>query len=509
MKDDFKRIKKLYGEKFAQMCRSKFGYVMEREDVSLADFLSQRFAPNKDFYNDLDTLSELGNFIDFVNGFFTERKEHVEIKETPQELMKKAGYTLIECKNPGHVKKFEKYYEEDELLCTFNEIEERLDEYYVFWAVKDNVRKIKRKDFPNPEREDEYGTSVISIQFHKGKYNSISIKNRYNHSVKYCDHTFSNDLDNIYPGLTASFMQHYGFNPYGSDEEFELNGHTRDNKGVMHKYNRFINNMYYCDNNVIITRRGDAIQLDKAQYVLADYFVFDMKNKTVKLFDPNLQDSFVRQFLNIEKINVGFNDNGEKVISVHQENKEVVEIVLDNNNRIVKLRNANITRIGDKFMHRCGSLQEIDLPNVEKAGNNCLSYTSLSVIKMPKLVVAGSCFMSSLHGVKEIDLSSLEELGDYCFVSVEGIEKLSFKNLKSVGDNFCENSDVVEIDFPNLEHIGTDCFDSCDCLQRVNLQSLDKEQLMNLPAIIVKLNKKAERLQNLKRIFHKDEDLNL
>ena len=44
-----------------------------------------------------------------------------------------------------------------------------------------DVDNIKREDFKHPERQDEYGTSVISIQFSKEHGNSLAIINRYNH----------------------------------------------------------------------------------------------------------------------------------------------------------------------------------------------------------------------------------------------------------------------------------------------------------------------------------------
>ena len=75
----------------------------------------------------------------------------------------------------------------------------------VFWAVKKNVKDIRRKDFDSPERDDEYGTSVMSIQFNREGTTRVSIKNRYNHTVENPDATLGNDLEKIAPGLTYSF----------------------------------------------------------------------------------------------------------------------------------------------------------------------------------------------------------------------------------------------------------------------------------------------------------------
>ena len=74
---------------------------------------------------------------------------------------------------------------------------EKLNTDYVFFAIKDNCDMLRRENFKNPDRQDEYGVSVISIQFSRGSINHLSIKNRYNHTVDNPDCTFNNNLDNI------------------------------------------------------------------------------------------------------------------------------------------------------------------------------------------------------------------------------------------------------------------------------------------------------------------------
>ena len=75
----------------------------------------------------------------------------------------------------------------------------RLDRCVVFWAVKKDADKMKREDYKTPQREDEYGTSVMSIQFSKGGLCTVSIKNRYHHRVNIPDATCGNNLDRIAP----------------------------------------------------------------------------------------------------------------------------------------------------------------------------------------------------------------------------------------------------------------------------------------------------------------------
>ena len=76
---------------------------------------------------------------------------------------------------------------------------------YVVYKYKD-VDKIKRGK--PPQRDDEYGTSVISIQvFKEGGF--ISIKNRYNHTVQNCDNTLNSNPDNIILGLSDAIKHHF------------------------------------------------------------------------------------------------------------------------------------------------------------------------------------------------------------------------------------------------------------------------------------------------------------
>ena len=84
--------------------------------------------------------------------------------------MDEAGYKLYRCETYEDILAFKPYYYQkysekesiNELLCTFNDAK-RIETHYVFFAVKKNVDEIKRENFKKPEREDEYGTSVISI----------------------------------------------------------------------------------------------------------------------------------------------------------------------------------------------------------------------------------------------------------------------------------------------------------------------------------------------------------
>ena len=195
---------------------------------SFADLIFLMLLKERIFYEDLVAKNRVEQFKNALYGILNfEKTESYDIQETPEELMKKAGYTLYKCETNEDILKFKKYYAKGEELCTFND-SQRINNYTVFWAVKDDVDRIKRENFSQPRRQDEYGTSVISIQFSKGLESTLSIKNRYNHTVEYCDSTFSNDLENIQAGLTDSFKKFYGIQLVNGGQKFELPGYVVD-----------------------------------------------------------------------------------------------------------------------------------------------------------------------------------------------------------------------------------------------------------------------------------------
>lgn len=192
---------------------------------------------------------------------------------------------MYECKTEQDIQSFRKYYYPGEELFTFNG--GRLNRCHVFFAVKKNVDQIIRTNFLNPQRQDEYGTSVISIQLTRGNTNTISIKNRYNHRVTNLDATFSNDLENIIEGLTKSFEQEYNLNIRKSKANgFEIPGYVKATDGKFYKYNYEINNIYYCTDNIIIDNFEVVDKYtEKEKYIITDYFIIDLVNKKISLYD--------------------------------------------------------------------------------------------------------------------------------------------------------------------------------------------------------------------------------
>ena len=235
MNSDLKIIKKKYGEKMMHFCRDLFPTILEIEGL-LPKLLMDNFNENHYLYDDIvknEMQFEFKNFI--FNLVIKDDKREIHINRTPEELMDDAGYVLKECLTEKEIQEYKKYYIDNESLCTFRNMElygfSRLHTNRVFFAIRKDVDKINRNDFLLPRREDDYGTSVLSIQFSRDETHSVSIISRYNHSVYNPNATYSNNLDEIIPGLTDSFAKYKDLQQKCSTDEFELEGYVKAKDG--------------------------------------------------------------------------------------------------------------------------------------------------------------------------------------------------------------------------------------------------------------------------------------
>ena len=491
MNSDLKIIKKKYGENMMKLCRELFPTILENDKV-LSKIMLDNFDPSHSLYDDICSCDVVDDFKNYIYSLFEQKKEKNLVLKTPKELLEEAGYNLYECHNEDEIQSFKKYYSEGEDLCTFRG--NRLNRCYVFFAVKKDVDKIKREDFKNPERQDLYGTSVISIQFTKDRYHTLSIKNRYNHVVENPDATFSNNLDNIILGLTESFEKEYGLVQKNRNNSFELLHYVRANDGKYYKYNYEINNIYYCTNNTIIDN-FEVKKYEKDKFLIFDYFILDLKNKKIYLYD-DFKDPFIYAFDNTKKIEVIKENRNKKiifktdqddiVIKINEENKMTEYInnnilIADNNFLfynlyLLEINIPNMKKIGNSFLYNDELLKKIDVLNVKTIGHDFLRYNSkLEKISLSKVNEIGSYFLNSNNALEEISLPKVEEIGD-CFLSNNNaLKEIKLPVVKEIGDYFLSNNSTLkEISLPKVEEIG-DCFlRNNNTLEEINLPKVEE-----------------------------------
>ena len=199
--------------------------------------------------------------------------QEMAVHMDPIKLLDKAGYDAYVADTLEKQNAIQKYYAPGEEICTFRD-PERFKRYYIINAVRKDVDKIKRGN--PPQRDDEYGTSVISIQVLKtGGF--ISIKNRYNHTVQNCDSTFNSNPDNIIMGLSDAIRHHFGAD--FSSQRVDLGpGYTLVGNQIC-KYYREINNVYISEDFYV--KDGQIYEIDKnTQIALGNGLIFDLKHES-------------------------------------------------------------------------------------------------------------------------------------------------------------------------------------------------------------------------------------
>lgn len=480
MNDDLKIIKKNYGENMSKLCRELFPTLLEKEGL-LSKLMTENFNSTHLLYDDIIDNNLTIDFQDYIYSLVEPKNsKEQDVDKTPTELLNEAGYDLYECKTENDILDFSKYYIPEEKLCTFNG--GRLEQCYVFFAVKKDVAQIKRGNFTKPKRQDEYGTSVLSIQFTKSEAHILSIKNRYNHTVKNPDATFGNCLDNIIPGLTKSFEKEYNLVQKYKNKNFEIPNYTLASDGKYYRYNYEYNNIYYCPDNIIIDSY-DVKKYNKDKYIILDYFILDLEHLDFYFYDKLLVDSFLDDINDILKIEITNNKN-YKNIEITIKNGKMISITIDRFNRIISYKNPNLTIVGhdflnfnevletincpnlqivgDYFLNRNQKITKLNFPKLQYVGNNVLCFNKiLESLYCPNLQAVGDAFLLFNKNLITLDLPRLQSVGDSFLQSNKSIEQINCPSLKSIGHRvLLFNENLVKIYLPNLKCVGIKFLDA-------------------------------------------------
>jgi hypothetical protein len=186
-----------------------------------------------------------------------------QIRETTQEdivkVFNSVGYDRVIFDNESEISECKKYYKQGEVICTYNNLQSRMREYHMLVAVKSNIDKVERSK--NPQRDDEYGTSILNIQIARNG-SHMSIKNRYNHTVSQPDSTLNNNLDILYMGLQSMVLGYYGFASLSNTKAHYNNIVNIGN--VYLKYHTEQNNIYY--GSFVLDSANGARFTDSSRY---------------------------------------------------------------------------------------------------------------------------------------------------------------------------------------------------------------------------------------------------
>ena len=75
------------------------------------------------------------------------------------------------------------------------------------------------------------------------------------------------------------------------NKKLDIPGYVKASDGKYYKYNFEFNNIYYCPDNIIVDN-FEVKEYAHEKYVIMDYFVLDLVNKKISVYDDFLRRLF-------------------------------------------------------------------------------------------------------------------------------------------------------------------------------------------------------------------------
>ena len=400
---------------------------------------------------------EVRELIPIIREIYKQTKQSdYHTDKTPLELLSDAGYDAFVVHTEREKNSIKKYYRPGEEICTLRD-PHRHEKYYMIHAIKRDADKIKPSD--NPQREDEYGTSVISIQIAKtGGF--ISIKNRYNLTVNDPDNTFNSNPDNIIPGLSESLKKFFHVHFNVTDAQIPSGFIIVNDQLVRYDYE--INNKYFGSNYYV---EGSTItKLNNDNQILFDYgFVLTVskgKNTVQSITGEHLDFcNALNDFLRDKKIRI--------TVGADKQTKTI----LVNDERFMDITNGKITFINAPnfetiHISRNGNLSgDLDFSGVKHlflGDANCSGITSVklnpnanTIMDGPGLKLSGDLDFSGVNNL-DLDYADLSEVDKIKFNPNADTISIHSRDIKLSGDldfSGVKNLNLSSCDFSNVKSI--------------------------------------------------------
>lgn len=480
-------IKKQNGEAFAKVIRRYDSSLFELENFDKIVRYAGRNA-----------LPILG----FLESLKLQFLESVPCDKNPFELLKEAGYKAFYVDSFEKQNSIKKYFSDGEELCTFSD-NKRFENYHIIHCVKEGAEKLSRSDFMGKEqREDEYGTSVLSIQIAK-EDDFIKICNRYNHTVNNPDNTFCSNPDNIILGLTASLEDYFDIKLLGVVGIPD--GYTYQN-GQLFKYHTEDLNCYIGDGFYV--QDGDVYYFNKDYEVVADIFVFNLKDKKITSFIQPLEEeqernlNILAQEIERASLQLVKNQDGSHSLLKNQKpflkiregaieemvlETETLEPEIDEFSSLKKLTLLNIRKVDSYFLSMNAKVEEIIAPNLEEAGSWFVSECCLKKAFFPKLRSVGGHSFSDNDFLDEVILPSLKTAGYVCFSNNKVLKKIEADLLQVVdAESVCNNPWLQDLSMKALDTVGERVFNANKRLKKIVLNKLTEiecDSFNNMPLL--------------------------
>jgi len=392
----------------------------------------------------------------------------MSVHRDPIQMLDEAGYDAYVANTLEKQNAISKYFASGEALCTFRD-PDRFKKYHIINAVRKDVDKIQRS--PNPQREDEYGTSVISIQILKtGGF--ISIKNRYNHTVQNPDNTLNSDPDRIIFGLSDA-IKHY-FSVDFSAQSTRLPPNYLLINDQICKYDMEQDNVYFAENFYV--KDGNIIDLNKESEIMIE---------PVGIF--NIHTRKFSRLATSTSIDIGDALEGAFV------NKKIHIIKNPDNSRTVTADNVPVFTVKD------GDLIQLNTPNAEKIHLSGLSLHGdhdFSNVKTLEAYNTGfDSYIKFNTNAKEILLSNIQLKNDrldfdnvqYIYVWRTDLSKKQIKVNKNAKHVSLKHTTITNpLDLSNVERINLEMPTTHFMDQVQDIKINPNAELVNLAHTIIK-----------------------
>ena len=466
----FKKIKKEFGETAAKELKN---IPFDNVDVFIKTI--KELIPIKETRSEV--IKKIINIL--TEKLSSKEEEEKETEENIKDILDRANYEMIVPSCLDEAKKdFQKYYKNDEVICSLRNGSDRFDNSHVAFFVKKNINEINRGELP--EKKDEYSTSLLCVQISK---NSKMLKciSRYNHSVNNCDFVYTN-LDEISWGLHTAFYKFFNENPY-KNEKIQLPDGLIEFKGQFFQYIKEFDGNYW-GKGFVLTNKGEMKILDVNEQFLINGTIFDKNGFFLKFGRdsqmPNAEkivkkskNEFKFIFKNQKFIEVKINESLE-ITHLNGNIEELGNCFLSDNEEIEFISFPFLKKVGNDFLICAEKIKSIYFPLLEEVGNNFISGNQkIESICLPLLKKAGDSFLYCNKNLESISLPLLEKVGNDFLYLNEKINSISLPLLKEVGNGFLyHNKKIESISFPLLERIGNDFLHYNENLKYISLPLL-------------------------------------
>ncbi|MCM1294057.1 MAG: leucine-rich repeat domain-containing protein [Muribaculaceae bacterium] len=462
-------IKKQNGEGFARVLRDK--NLLDIPDIAqLVKYAGHSATDAEQLFPYLWSLKE-----------FNEEKTTAD--SDPFELLDRAGYHAFEVHNLEEQNSIKRFFRDNEQLCTFRD-PTRYQKNYMIHAVRHEVWRDPYAIQPSktPKRQDEYGTSVISIQISKSG-GFISIKNRYNHTVEFPDQTFHSNPDEIIPGLSAALKGYFHVDwtqTIHIPDGFILKNFGRNILKVDFEVNnRYVGDGFYAN--------FEIVDIDKSNQVQIDYFIWD--NQTKQLQNPTgCWDDFPRvfnEFIQGKTVTITGKSPNQTILV---DGKPCIQL---QNHQIVSLDMPGVKVLNGYFLYNNTALTELNMPDLTDTGASFLSRNEkLAKINIPKLESVGDYFLANNTVLTELDFPNLISVGNGFVNRNQIINRVNLPKLQYIKSAFLsQNQALTELDLPMVETVDGNFLDDNQVLRRLNLG-----QVTELPNYFLRHNTSLQQL---------------